>query len=60
MVPVALGRAIVQQLFPSTNEPFFITPRQRLELLLMQAVDGAGIEPELADTITQQAPNLAA
>ncbi|MDQ9170863.1 flagellar biosynthesis protein FlhA [Oxalobacteraceae bacterium R-40] len=59
-VRVALGRAIVQQLFPSTNELSVITLDNRLERLLMQALqasgpDGAGIEPGLADTLAQQA-----
>lgn len=64
MVRVALGRAIVQQLFPGTNELSVMTLDNRLERLLMQAMgaggDGAGIEPGLADTIAQQAANAAA
>jgi len=59
VVRVALGRAIVQQLFPGTNELSVMTLDNRLERLLMQALgaggDGAGIEPGLADTIAQQA-----
>jgi flagellar biosynthesis protein FlhA len=59
MVRVALGRAIVQQLFPGTNELSVMTLDNRLERLLMQAMagggDGTGIEPGLADTIAQQA-----
>ncbi|MGI4842046.1 MAG: flagellar biosynthesis protein FlhA [Janthinobacterium lividum] len=64
MVRVALGRAIVQQLFPGTNELSVMTLDNRLERLLMQAMgaggDGTGIEPGLADTIAQQAANAAA
>jgi flagellar biosynthesis protein FlhA len=60
MVRIALGRAIVQQIFPSTNELSVITLDSRLERILMQALqtggaDGAGIEPGLADTIAAQA-----
>ena len=59
-VRVALGRAIVQQIFPGTNELSVMALDNRLERLLMQAMqsggpDGAGIEPGLADTIAQQA-----
>ena len=59
-VRIALGRAIVQQLFPSTNELSVMTLDNRLERLLMQALqssgpEGAGIEPGLADTIAAQA-----
>jgi len=63
VVRVALGRAIVQQLFPGENELAVMTLDNRLERLLMQAMgnggDGAGIEPGLADTIAQQAANSA-
>ncbi len=63
MVRVALGRAIVQQLFPGMNELSVMTLDNRLERLLMQAMgtggDGAGIEPGLADTIAQQAASAA-
>jgi flagellar biosynthesis protein FlhA len=63
-VRIALGRAIVQQLFPSTNELSVITLDNRLERLLMQALqasgpDGGGIEPGLADTIAQQTAQAA-
>ncbi|HEX7650125.1 MAG TPA: flagellar biosynthesis protein FlhA [Noviherbaspirillum sp.] len=59
MVRVALGRAIVQQLFPGVNELSVMTLDSRLERLLMQAMqsggpDGAGIEPGLADTLVAQ------
>ena len=63
LVRIALGRAIVQQIFPGTAELSVMTLDNRLERLLMQALqasgpDGAGIEPGLADTLqyqTQQA-----
>ncbi len=60
LVRVSLGRAIVQQLFPSTNELSVMTLDNRLERLLTQALsasgpEGAGIEPGLADTIAAQA-----
>ena len=64
LVRIALGRAIVQQLFPAANELSVMTLDNRLERLLMQAMaasgpDGAGIEPGLADTIVQQAQQAA-
>jgi flagellar biosynthesis protein FlhA len=63
VVRVALGRAIVQQLFPGENELAVMTLDNRLERLLMQAMgaggDGTGIEPGLADTIAQQAAHSA-
>ncbi len=59
LVRIALGRAIVQQLFPGTNELAVMTLDNRLERLLLQALqasgpDGAGIEPGLADSLAQQ------
>ena len=64
LVRIALGRAIVQQLFPGAAELSVMTLDNRLERLLMQAMgaggDGSGIEPGLADTIAQQAGNAAA
>jgi flagellar biosynthesis protein FlhA len=58
-VRIALGRAIVQDIFPSTDELSVMTLDNRLERLLMQALqtsggDGSGIEPGLADTIVSQ------
>lgn len=60
LVRISLGRAIVQQLFPTGNELSVMTLDNRLERLLMQALqasgpDGAGIEPGLADTLAMQA-----
>ncbi|RJX30846.1 MAG: flagellar biosynthesis protein FlhA [Oxalobacter sp.] len=64
VVRVALGRAIVQQIFPSSNELQVMTLDSRLERLLMQAMqttggEGAGIEPGLADTLTKQTAQAA-
>ncbi|HYD95671.1 MAG TPA: flagellar biosynthesis protein FlhA [Noviherbaspirillum sp.] len=63
-VRITLGRAIVQQIFPSGNELSVITLDSRLERILMQALqsggaDGAGIEPGLADTIATQTERAA-
>ena len=60
LVRIALGRAIVQQLFPSASELSVMTLDSRLERLLMQALqasgpEGAGIEPGLADMLASQA-----
>jgi flagellar biosynthesis protein FlhA len=60
LVRIALGRAIVQQIFPSASELSVMTLDNRLERLLMQALhasgpEGAGIEPGLADTLVMQA-----
>ncbi len=57
---IALGRAIVQQIFPGSAEMAVMALDDRLERLLMQALqasgtEGAGIEPGLADTIAAQA-----
>jgi flagellar biosynthesis protein FlhA len=59
-VRIALGRAIVQQIFPGSSELSVMALDNRLERLLMQALhaggaDGGGIEPGLADTIANQA-----
>ena len=59
LVRIALGRAIVQQLFPNGGELSVMALDNRLERLLMQALqtsgpDGAGIEPGLADTLVMQ------
>ena len=59
LVRIALGRAIVQQLFPSANELSVMTLDSRLERLLMQALqasgpEGTGIEPGLADMLATQ------
>jgi flagellar biosynthesis protein FlhA len=57
-VRVALGRAIVQGLFPGSQEMCVIALDPTLERLLMQAVgsgDAAAIEPALAETLAAQA-----
>jgi flagellar biosynthesis protein FlhA len=59
-VRIALGRSIVQQIFPVGTDLSVMTLDSKLERLLMQALqasgpDGAGIEPGLADTIAAQA-----
>ncbi|WAW09514.1 flagellar biosynthesis protein FlhA [Oxalobacter vibrioformis] len=62
-IRIALGRSIVQQIFPTGDELPVITLDARLERLLLQALSTGGaenmaIEPGLADTImiqTQQA-----
>jgi flagellar biosynthesis protein FlhA len=57
-VRVALGRSIVQNLFPGSQEMCVIALDPALERLLMQAVgsgDAAAIEPALAETLAAQA-----
>lgn len=58
-VRVALGRAIVQQIFPTGNELAVMTLDNKLERLLMQTLqghgaEGASMEPGLADTLALQ------
>lgn len=64
LVRIALGRAIVQQIFPATNELTVMALDSRLERLLMQAIqtsggDSTGIEPGLADTLISQTEQAA-
>jgi len=59
MVRVALGRAIVQQLYPGAQELAVMALDPGLERLLTQALagagaDGSGIEPGLADTLLRE------
>lgn len=58
IVRIALGRAIVQQIFPGENELAVMALDSKLERLLMQALqasgDTGGIEPGLADSLVQQ------
>ncbi|HJW26015.1 MAG TPA: flagellar biosynthesis protein FlhA [Rhodocyclaceae bacterium] len=58
-VRIALGRAIVQQLFPGTGEMQVMSLDPSLERLLSQAVAGgsehASFEPGLADTLVREA-----
>ncbi len=63
-VRVKLGRAIVQQLFPTGNEIAVMTLDNNLEKLLMQAMHnnaahGTSIEPGLADTLAHQTEEAA-
>jgi len=57
-VRVALGRAIVQQLFPGNAEVQVMSLDPTLERLLVQAVSGSGentsFEPGLADTLVRE------
>jgi len=60
LVRIQLGRAIVQQLFPSENEISVMALDNNLERLLMQATQanntsGVAIEPSLAETLSRQA-----
>ncbi|RPI41529.1 MAG: flagellar biosynthesis protein FlhA [Betaproteobacteria bacterium] len=58
VVRVALGRSIVQNLFPGSQEMCVIALDPALERLLMQAVgggDAAALEPALAETLSAQA-----
>ncbi|MGE5492094.1 MAG: flagellar biosynthesis protein FlhA [Actinomycetota bacterium] len=58
-VRIALGRAIVQQLFPGTGEMQVMSLDPSLERILSQAVAGgsehASFEPGLADTLVREA-----
>ena len=55
---IALGRAIVQQLYPSGDEMQLMSFDPQLERILLQAIsgggDGASIEPGLADTLLRE------
>ena len=57
-VRIALGRAIVQQLYPNGNEMQVMALEPGLERLLGQALQGGGdaggIEPGLADTLLRE------
>jgi len=60
LVRVALGRAIVQQLYPGGHELQVMALEPGLERVLLQAVqaksgDAAGIEPGLVDTLLREA-----
>jgi flagellar biosynthesis protein FlhA len=63
-VRIALGRAIVQQLFPGNGEMQVMALDPSLERLLTQALatvasDGSGIEPGLADTLLRETARAA-
>jgi flagellar biosynthesis protein FlhA len=58
-VRIALGRAIVQQIYPGSTDMQVMALEPGLERLLGQAVhgaggDGSGIEPGLADTLLRE------
>lgn len=60
VVRIKLGRAIVQQLFPTGNEIPVVALDNNLEKLLLQATQannagGAAIEPSLAESLSSQA-----
>lgn len=64
VVRVQLGRAIVQQLFPTGNEVTVMTLDSNLERILTQAMQGNGaagsaIEPGMAETLSRQAETAA-
>jgi flagellar biosynthesis protein FlhA len=59
LVRIALGRSIVQQIYPSAQELQVMALEPGLERLLTQALqgaggDGSGIEPGLADTLLRE------
>ncbi len=62
-VRIALGRAIVQQLYPSGNDMQVMALDPALERVLGQALQGGndagGIEPGLADTLLRETANAA-
>ena len=57
-VRIALGRSIVQQLYPSGSEIQIMSLDPQLERILVQAIagggDGASIEPGLAETLLRE------
>ncbi|MGE5027791.1 MAG: FHIPEP family type III secretion protein, partial [Betaproteobacteria bacterium] len=60
LVRVALGRAIMQQIYPGENELQVITLDPGLENIMLQATlasggEGAGLEPGLAENLLTQA-----
>jgi len=59
MVRIALGRSILEQIIPGSQEIPVMTLDTRLEQLLLQTLqaggqDGGGIEPGLAETLVTQ------
>ena len=59
LVRIALGRAIIQQIYPAGQDLQVMALEPGLERLLSQALqgagaDGSGIEPGLADTLLHQ------
>jgi flagellar biosynthesis protein FlhA len=62
-VRVALGRSIIQQLYPSGAEMQVMSLDPQLERILLQAISGGGenasIEPSLADTLIRETASAA-
>jgi len=62
-VRIALGRSIVQQLYPSGTEMQVMSLDPQLERVLLQAIAGGGdnasIEPSLADTLLRETASAA-
>jgi flagellar biosynthesis protein FlhA len=63
-VRVALGRAIVQQLFGTASELALVAIEPELERMLLQVMgvagaDGGGLEPELAESLAREIANAA-
>jgi flagellar biosynthesis protein FlhA len=63
-VRIALGRSIVQQIYPGESEVQVMALEPSLERMLAQAVQGnggsaGGIEPGLADTLLRETANAA-
>lgn len=58
LVRIALGRSIIQQLYPSGSEMQVMSLDPQLERVLLQAIAGGGdnasIEPSLADTLIRE------
>ena len=59
MVRIALGRSILEQIIPGSQEIPVMALDNRLEQLLLQSMqsgnqDGGGIEPGLAETLVTQ------
>ncbi len=58
-VRIALGRSIIQQIYPSGDEIQVMSLDPQLERILLQAIagggEGASIEPNLADTLIREA-----
>jgi flagellar biosynthesis protein FlhA len=63
-VRIALGRSIIQQLYPSGAEMQVMSLDPQLERVLLQAIAGGGdnasIEPSLADTLIRETAAAAA
>jgi len=62
LIRVKLGRAIVHQLFPNSEEVSVMTLDNELERLLTQAVQsntGSAIEPGMAETLAKQTEEAA-